>query len=128
MKTTIVTYGELLGAVFQGEFDRDSLMMNFNDRYGDALRPMMRGSNHSCTGIGPWFCNEKNQIVMERAVVSPDMEERTRLSKQAIRFYRETAEPLFLCPIVVVDGISKRVHHWEPWNDDLMGDLVELED
>jgi len=65
---------------------------------------------------------------MERAIVSPDMEERTRLSKQVIRFYRETAESLFLFPVVGLGGISKRVHHWEPWNDDLMRDLVEFED
>ncbi len=128
MTTKIVTYGELLRAVIQGEFDGESLMMDFNDRYGDAVRPMMRGFNHSCSGIGPWFCNQDIQAVMDKAVVATNMEERIRLSKQVIKFYRDTAESLFLFPVVGLDGIAQRVRHWEPWNDVLMFDLVELDE
>ncbi len=126
MTTKIVSYGELLRAVIQGEFDGESLSMDFNDRYGDALRPMMRGFNHSCTGIGPWFCNWEIQEVMERAAVAAEVEERSRLTKQVIKFYRDTAQSLFLYPVVGLDGISKRVRHWEPWHDILMFHLVEL--
>ena len=128
MTTKIVSYGELLRAVIQGEFDGESLLMDFNDRYGDALRPMMRGFNHSCTGIGPWFCDWDIQAVMNKAVVSANIEERTRLSKQVVAFYRNTAQSLFLFPVVGLDGISKRVRHWEPWNDNLMFHLVQLDE
>ena len=128
MTTKIVSYGELVRAVIEGEFDGESLSMDFNNRYGDALRPMMRGFNHSCTGIGPWFCDWNIQAVIERAVVSANMEERTRLSKQVVKFYRDTGQSLFLFPVVGLDGISKRVRHWEPWNDILMFQLVELDE
>lgn len=128
MTTQLVTYAELLRAVIQGEFDGESLSMDFNNRYGDAMRPMTRGFNHSCTGLNPWFCNEEIQVVMENALVAPTMEERRRLSERVVRFYRDTAQSLFLFPVVGLDGIHSRVRHWEPWNDILMLNLVELDE
>ena len=31
-------------------------------------------------------------------------------------------------PVAGLDGIAKRVRHWEPWNDVLMFQLVELDE
>ena len=128
MKNRIVTYPQLLRAVIQGDFEGESLLMDFNGRYGDAIRPMERGFNHSCSGPGPWFCNQAIQVVMEKATVTADMAERIRLSQQVVRFYRNTAESLFMFPVAGLDGIAKRVRHWEPWNDVLMFQLVELDE
>lgn len=127
MESRLVPYAQLLRAVIQGDFDGQSLMMDFNARFGDAIRPMARTQNHGCKGIGPWFCDQGIQAVMDQAMAATSMEERVRLSQQAVRYYRDTAESLFLFPVVGLDAISSRVTHWEPWNDNLMFDLVELE-
>ena len=127
MTVKIVTYGELLRAVIQGDFDGESLSMDFNNRYGDALRPMTRGFNHSCTGPKPWYCNEDIQEVMNRALVAPSMDERNRLSQQVVTHYYETAESIFLFPVPGLDGIHSRVRGWEPWNDTPMLHLVEVD-
>lgn len=128
MENKLVTYGQLLRAVIQGEFDGQSLMMDFNVRFGDALRPLSRSQNHGCNGVKPWFCDRDIHAVIEQAVASTDMDERVTLSQQVVKAYRDTAESVFLFPVVGLDGISSRVSHWEPWNDNLMFDLVELKE
>lgn len=127
MENRLVPYAQLLRAVVQGDFDGQSLMMDFNNRFGDVLRPVARNQNHGCNGFNPWFCDQDIHKVIEQAMTATDMDERVRLSQQVVRFYRDTAESLFLFPVVGLDAVSSRVTHWEPWNDNLMFDLVELE-
>lgn len=127
MENKLVPYAQLLRAVIQGDFDGQSLMMDFNVRFGDALRPMSRAQNHGCNGVKPWFCDKNIHAMIEQAVASPNMNERIALSQQVVRAYRDTAESLLLFPVVGLDAVSSRVRHWEPWNDNLMFDLVELE-
>jgi len=126
MEVRLIPFAQLLKATIQGAWRGSALLMDFNNRHADALRPFTR-TNHSCSGIAPWYCNMAIQRVIDQARRSADLDERTRLTRQIVRHYRDEASALWLFPVVGIDGLAKRVTHWEPWNDHLMFHLVDVE-
>ena len=61
------------------------------------------------------------------AEVTLDLDKSKALTQQVIRHYRDQASSLFLFPVVGLDGVHKRVTHWEPWNDILNPHLIDVE-
>jgi peptide/nickel transport system substrate-binding protein len=127
MEVRLIPFAQLLKATIQGAWRGSALLMDFNNRHADALRPFTR-TNHSCIGISPWYCNMGIQQVIDQASRSTDLDERTRLTRQIVRHYRDEASALWLFPVVGLDGVAKRVTRWEPWNDHLMFHLVNVAD
>jgi peptide/nickel transport system substrate-binding protein len=127
MEVRLIPFAQLLKATIQGAWRGSALLMDFNNRHADALRPFTR-TNHACTGIAPWYCNMGIQPVIDEARRTFDAGERARLTRQIVRHYRDEASALWLFPVVGIDGVAKRVTHWAPWNDHLMFHLVEVTD
>lgn len=127
MDILLITYPQLLRSTLGGELGGQALMADFFNNTGDGLRPLVRTVNHSCTGVKPWYCDEEIQPVIDEAERTLDLDRREALARQVIRHYRDEAATLMLFPVVGLDGIHRRVTHWEPWNDILNFHLVEVE-
>lgn len=123
----LITYPQLMRSTTRGELGGEALLADFFNNTGDALRPLLRTANHACTGMNPWYCDTEIQAVIDQAAETLDLDTREALTRQVIRHYRDDASSLFLFPIVGLDGIHKRVTHWEPWNDILNPHLIEVE-
>jgi ABC-type transport system substrate-binding protein len=90
---------------------------------------MMRAFNrHSCTWIAPWFCDPAIEPTIAAAERAFDLAERTRLTQQVVRHYRDVAAALFLYPGLSLDGLSSRVTGWQPWNDNFMYHLADVKE
>jgi peptide/nickel transport system substrate-binding protein len=127
MDVRLITYPQLLRRTTLGDLGGDGFLMDFTNRFADALKPMLI-TNHACTGTGPWFCEPEIQKVIDRAERTFDLEERTRLTQQVVRHYRDVAQSLFLFPIAGLDAVHKRVTTWQPRNDRFMYHLIEVAD
>lgn len=126
MNVLRITYPQLLRSTLGGELGGQALMADFFNNTGDGLRPLVRTVNHACTGVRPWYCDEEIQPVIHKAERTLDLDQRGILARQVIRHYRDQAATLMLFPVVGLDGIHRRVAHWEPWNDILNFHLVEI--
>lgn len=80
----------------------------------DALRPFRL---HSCTWSTPWFCDPEADAIIAAAKAAPDEEERRRLTQKVLKMYRDRAQSLILFPMIGLDGIGRRVTHFDPMND-----------
>lgn len=127
MEVRLITYPQLVRRTTLGEMGGDGFLMDFTNRYADALRPFLN-TNHACDGPGSWFCEPEIQTVIDQAERTFDLVERTRLTQQVVRHYRDIAQSLFLFPVVGLDGVHKRVTTWKPMNDRFMYHLVEVDD
>jgi peptide/nickel transport system substrate-binding protein len=127
MEVRLITYPQLLRRTTLGDLGGDGFLMDFTNRFADALKPMLI-TNHACTGPGPWFCDEEIQPVIDRAERTFDLVERTRLTRQVVRHYHDVAQSLFLFPIAGLDAVHKRVTTWQPRNDRFMYHLIEVAD
>jgi peptide/nickel transport system substrate-binding protein len=127
MDVRIITYPQLLQRTLLGELEGQGFLMDFTSRYADALQPILN-SNHACHGQKPWFCEPEIQQVIDLAGRTFDFDERTRLTRQVVRHYRDIAQSLFLYPVVGLDGVHKRVTTWQPRNDRFMYHLIEVDD
>ncbi|MEQ8509575.1 MAG: ABC transporter substrate-binding protein [Rhodospirillaceae bacterium] len=123
----LITYPQLVRSTLGGELGGQALLADFFNNSGDALRPMLPTTNHACGGLNPWYCDEEIQAVIGEAEVTLDLDKRKALTQQVIRHYRDQASSLFLFPVVGLDGVHKRVTHWEPWNDILNPHLIDVE-
>jgi len=127
MDVQLLTYPQLLQRTLLGELGGDGFLMDFTNRYADALRGVLN-TNHTCRGPGEsWFCDDKIQPVIDLAERTFDLAERTRLTEQVVRYYADVAQSLFLFPALGLDGVHKRVTVWEPMNDRFMYDRIELD-
>jgi peptide/nickel transport system substrate-binding protein len=126
MNVLRITFPQLLRSTLGGELGGQALMADFFNNTGDGLRPLVRTVNHACTGVRPWYCDEEIQPVIHKAERTLDLDQRGILARQVIRHYRDQAATLMLFPVVGLDGIHRRVAHWEPWNDILNFHLVEI--
>lgn len=127
MEVRLMTYPQLLERTILGRLKGDGFLMDFTNRYADALQPLLN-TNHACTGPGPWFCDPVIQPVIDKAERTMDIAERNRLTQQVVKYYHDVAQSLFLFPVVGLDAVHKRVKTWAPMNDRLMYHLVELHD
>lgn len=127
MDVRLITYPQLLQRTILGQLEGDGFLMDFTNRYADALQPLLN-TNHACTGPGPWFCDPVIQPVIDQAERTMDIEERNRLTREVVTYYHDVAQSLFLFPVVGLDAVHKRVKTWAPMNDRLMYHLVELHD
>lgn len=127
MDVKLITYPQLLQRTILGKLEGDGFLMDFTNRYADALQPLLN-TNHACTGPGPWFCDPKIQPVIDKAERTMDITERNRLTREIVTYYHDVAQSLFLFPVVGLDAVHKRVKTWAPMNDRLMYHLVELHD
>ncbi len=125
MEVRIVPFPQILKTIIQGSFRGLAVLADFNNWQADALRPFTR-TNHACRGLGPWYCDERIQVVIDRAERTLDLAERTRLTRQVVKHYRDEATTLLLFPAMGLDGISAHVSHWDPWNDNLMFHQVDV--
>jgi peptide/nickel transport system substrate-binding protein len=127
MEVQLITYPQLLRRTLLGELGGDGFLMDFTNRYADALRGVL-DTNHTCNGPGtPWFCDREIQSMIDTASRTFNMEERARLTRDVVRRYAEEAQSLYLFPALGLDGVHKRVTRWEPMNDRLMYHLIELD-
>ena len=127
MNVQLITYPQLLRRTLLGELGGDGFLMDFTNRYADALRGVLN-TNHTCRGPGePWFCDQNIQPVIDLAERTFDLQERTRLTEQVVRYYTDVAQSLFLFPALGLDGVHKRVTWWQPMNDRFMYHMVELD-
>jgi peptide/nickel transport system substrate-binding protein len=124
MEARAVTLAQIIKYMTVGGWKGTALSTDF------ATAPsldMMRAFNrHSCTWTAPWFCDRDIQPVIERARATFDADERTRLTRQIVRHYRDVASSLFMYPSVALDGLGPRVTAWAPWNDNFMYHLAEV--
>jgi len=127
LEIRLITYPQLIRSTLGGDLGGQALLADFFNNSGDALRPMLLTSNHACGGVNPWYCNDEIQAVIREAEVTLDLDKRKALTQQVVRHYRDQASSLFLFPVVGLDGVHKRVTHWEPWNDILNPHLVDVE-
>lgn len=127
MELRIVPFPQILKTIIQGTFRGLAVLADFNNWQADALRPFTR-TNHACRGLGPWYCDMRIQAVIDEAERTLNLAERTRLTQQVVKHYRDEASTLLLFPAMGLDGIAERVTHWEPWNDHLMFHLVDVMD
>ena len=127
MDVRLITYPQLVRATLRGELGGEALMADFFNNTGDGLRPLTRTVNHACAGFKPWYCDQDIQAVIHDAEVTLDLDKRRTLTQQVIRHYRDQATSLILFPVVGLDGIHRRVTHWDPWNDILNFHLVEID-
>ncbi len=126
MEVRLITYPQLARNSTLGEMSGHGFIMDFTNRYADALKPIIN-TNHSCRGAGPWFCEEPIQQVINEADKTFDLEKRIMLTKNIVKYYRDVAQSLFLFPLIGLEGIHKRVKVWKPMNDRFMYHLVEIE-
>ena len=66
MEVRLITYPQLLQRTILGQLEGDGFLMDFTNRYADALQPLLN-TNHACTGPGPWFCDPVIQPVIDKA-------------------------------------------------------------
>ena len=125
MRVKLITYPQLVRRSTLGDMEGEGFLMDFTNRYSDALRPLLN-ANHACTGSGSWFCDQTIQPIIDKAEKTFDMAERISLSRQVIKYYRDVAQSLFLFPVVGIDGVHKRVKTWKPRNDRFMYHLIEV--
>ena len=126
MEVRLITYPQLARNSTLGEMGGHSFIMDFTNRYADALKPIIN-TNHSCRGAGPWFCEKKIQTIINEADKTFDLEKRIKMTKQVVKYYRDVAQSLFLFPLIGLDGVHKRVKVWKPMNDRFMYHLVEID-
>jgi hypothetical protein len=97
-------------------------------RIAFSAGPPSKGNPHvGGAGARPWYCDEDIQQVIFETEVTMDLDRRRVLAEQIIRHYLDQASTLILFPIVGLDGIHRRVTHWEPWNDILNFHLVNID-
>lgn len=127
MEVRLITYPQLLQRTILGQLEGDGFLMDFTNRYADALQPLLN-TNHACTGPGPWFCDPVIQPVIDKAERTIDITERNRLTREIVTYYHDVAQSLFLFPVVGLDAVHERVKTWVPMNDRLMYHLIEIGD
>jgi peptide/nickel transport system substrate-binding protein len=66
----------------------------------------------SCMNENGWFCDRAIQPVIEAAFAAPRLEERERLTREAMRHYHEQAYALYLYETVRITGIGRNVKNF----------------
>ncbi|MSO99058.1 MAG: hypothetical protein EXR11_12710 [Rhodospirillaceae bacterium] len=116
MNVQPISYAQFAKYYVQGGWKSQALLADYPVVAGDGLRSIYR-SYHACDANAPWFCDRTIQAVVDAAGIEPDLNKRTEMTRQILKYYRDTAETLLLFPVLGLDGISPRVTHWELWND-----------
>jgi peptide/nickel transport system substrate-binding protein len=109
-----------------GQWDTDAIINSYGaDPLLDGLRAMRF---NSCINPAPWVCDRTIQPVIDQAFAAADIEERERLTRQAIRHYREQEYGLLLYTNARLSGLAKRVKRFEATSARIRWDKVIVED
>ncbi len=119
-----ITFQVAIRYMAQGNWKGLALFTDFAT--APSLDMMRAFTRHSCAWTAPWFCDPTIQAKISEADASFDLGQRTKLTQEIVRYYRDTAASLFLYPAVSLDGLSERVTQWQPWNDNFMYHLADL--
>lgn len=122
-----ITYAQFTRYFQQGGWKGQAFLADYMVYSMDGLRPFYR-STHSCDWSAPWFCDRKIQPLIDAAGVELDLDKRAAMTRQVLKYYRDSAESLLLFPILGIDAIGPRVTHWETWNDIIQFSSVTVAD
>ncbi|MBL8642906.1 MAG: hypothetical protein JNK21_03150, partial [Rhodospirillaceae bacterium] len=125
MDIRIITFPQLVKNMTVGGWKGFGLMTDFAS--APALDMMRAFNRHSCRWAAPWYCDPAIQTTIDDAETSFDLNERMALTQKAVQHYRDTAANVLLYPAVSLDGISAKVTHWQPWNDNFMYHTADIQ-
>jgi peptide/nickel transport system substrate-binding protein len=126
MQINNIGFAQAISRMNQGGWKGHALQTDFSAAPPlDLLRAITR---HSCGWVNPWYCDPAIEPVIAAAHASFDEAERTALTQQVNRAYRDAASAIFLFPVLALDGLSPRITRWEPWNDNFMFHKAEVEE
>lgn len=126
MQINNIGFAQAISRMNQGGWKGHALQTDFS--VAPPLDLMRAVTRHSCGWVAPWYCDPAIEPKIAAARGSVDTAERTRLTQEISAFYRDTAQAIFLFPILTLDGLSPRITTWEPWNDNFMFHKVELKE
>ncbi len=124
MQINNVSFAQAISRMSQGGWKGHGLQTDFS--VAPPLDIMRALTRHSCGWTNPWYCDPAIEPKIAAAHAAFDVDERTRLTREIVKFYRDTAQSLFLFPILSLDGLSPRITKWAPWNDNFMFHLAEV--
>ena len=99
--------------LLQGQWNGLAVNLDYAvDPTMDALAPIER---HSCAWPIPWYCDETIMPILKQAAGATIMDQRLRLTRQAVRRQTEQAPGLLLWEKIRFDAVSEKldefVHH-----------------
>ena len=87
----------------------------------DALRSML---TQSCLWPKPWYCDQAIMPLIEEAFDEPDMERRTRLTRQIMDYGHEQAQGLFLYEAANLTALGPNVSDYRTEGSFVLYELV----
>jgi ABC-type transport system substrate-binding protein len=124
MEIQTITFPQVVKAMTVGPWKGFALSTDYAT--APSLDMMRAFTRHSCGWTAAWFCDPAIEPKIAEADSTFDVERRTRLTQEIVRYYHEVASGLFLYPALSLDGLSPRVTRWEPWNDNFMYHLADV--
>ena len=113
LKISSIPTTQMVRVILEGEWRGNAFSQIFGAWPAfDALRSIRM---HSCDWPKPWFCDPALTPLYESARTAPTLTERTALTSELVRSYRELETALYLYEIPLFDGISERVTNYEIW-------------
>ena len=99
--------------LLQGQWNGLAVNLDYAvDPTMDALAPIER---HSCAWAVPWYCDETIMPILSSAATASSMDERLRLTRQAVHRQTEQAPGLLLWEKIRFDAVAEElegfVHH-----------------
>ena len=98
--------------------------MNYGaERTNDALRPLRL---HSCINRNPWYCDETVSQMIDAAMMESDIDKRSALTKDIMRYYHEQAPAIWMHEVVQFSGLGPRVKNYREDYAVIAYDEIEL--
>lgn len=114
LEVRAIPASQLIGKAINGNFAGTAFSMTFDSKpYLDGHRAI---SMHSCLRAVPWHCDRAIMPLIEAAQVEFDAARRVKLLQEVMRAYHEDPPALYLFEAIYVDGVHRRVGHYNPVN------------
>lgn len=112
MNVITIPTSQMVRIILQGQWRGDG----FSQIFGawPTFEPLRTIRLHSCLQPTPWYCDERITPTYQAALVTPDLEERTRLTQDVLAFYHNQASAILLHEVPLMDGIGPRVVGYAP--------------
>lgn len=115
---------QLIRGIQEGSWRGQAFGMNYGaERTNDALRPLRL---HSCINRNPWYCDETVSQMIDAAMMESDIDKRSALTRDIMRYYHEQAPAIWMHEGVQFSGLGPRVKNYREDYAVIAYDEIEL--
>lgn len=124
MNVITIPTSQMVRIILQGQWRGDG----FSQIFGawPTFEPLRTIRLHSCLQPTPWYCDDRITPTYQAALVTPDLEERVKLTQDVLAFYHDQATAVLLHEVPLMDGIGPRVVGYAPNKGKLNYETITL--